>query len=464
MINYKLFNSVPGIRGPFRGVIFFLFFLLICPTANAEENINTKSDFKYFVPLNGSLQKNNLYQLHLTGDVIKKSENNLEDIRIFDKKGNTLPYVILKNQIPKAQVKQFNLDITEYFQSNGKDFVIARMPEKYLPVSTVELTIDDINFKKEVALSGSNDSKNWQLLKKNTIFDFSSSVPLRKTSIDFKKSNFKYYKIELSNDQGKNGNRNETLQLQYQELNLNLTKSFNRDLRINNITARTETGKEDIIKYDQADFTNLQVSQDEKRNTVINLTADLPADKISFSVANPYYSRQVEVLTSETGSKDSFSLVKSDNIYKISLADIQEKKDYIELSSPKHKFYKFVIFNRDNEPLDISRINFQWVRNDLYIMPRSDDAGYELYLGNKYINMPVYDFGNFLTGENWYLQKFTPVQSGSLVQNPEFKDILSPEEKEKNQKRILIAIVSVTVLILGIWIYRLAGEAGKKPV
>jgi hypothetical protein len=441
--------------------IIFLLILLSCKAAFAEEMKLTRNDFKFQAKINSKFTKNGLYQVHINKEIIRKSEKELQDTRIFDSKDNQVPYVILPNQIPKEQEKSFNLKIIEYFQENNSDIVIAKMPDKYSPVNFLELAIDDINFKKNILLFGSNDKKSWSKLQKGAIYDFTSSVPLRKTEIEFKKSNFPYYKIELINETNTKPN-SESFQLQYQELNLNLTKSFNRDLRINNIVALSRTGKDDVIKYDQAEFNKLTLTADEKRNSEIVIPAELPVDKLFFSINNPYYSRQVEIFSSETGKKDSFQLLKSDNIFKISLADINDKKEYIDLSTNKHNFYKFVIINRDNDPLDISKINFSWVRKDLYFIARNDNEDYQLFIGNKYVEQPYYDFVNFLTAENWYLQKFIPVEAANPEQNPQYKDTLSPEEKNKMQKMGLIAIVSFIVLLLGIWIYKLAKEAGAK--
>lgn len=421
--------------------------------ANAEEL--KKTNFRFKSEIQSNLEKGKLYQLPLNSEFIQKSEKDLYDVRIFDSKDNALPYSIINNVIPVGEVKKSALKIIDYKESNNENLLIAEITEKAFPISLLNLDIENKDFKRDLVVYGSDDKKTWNLLSKNHIFDFSSVVNLRKTEIALKKNTYKYYKIVfLNNENTKLTEAN--LSMQYKDLKITFDKKENKKLKVNNIYAQNEVNKEEKVKYVTEVINKLSTTKDENKNTIITIGADLPFNKIVFSINNPYYSRNVTVFCSETGEKNDYTSLFEDTIYKINLNEIKEEKNFIKYNSNKHKFYKIVIKNQDSLPLDISKISFDYIQKDLYFIPSNSNEKYSLYVGNKNVEKPVYDFSNFLTPNNWHKQTFKPLKLNEITKNNNFVEFLTQQEKEKRQKGILMGIVYLVILVLGFWIYNMA--------
>lgn len=436
----------------------FLVLVLGFLSLNANADELKKSNFSFSSEITSSLEKGKLYQLPLNSEFIQKSEKDLYDVRIFDSKDNTLPYTIINNVVPVGEIKTEVLKIVDYKENNKDSFLIAERGENskdYFQVSLLKLDIDNKDFKRDLIVYGSDDKKTWASLTKDLIYDFSSVVNLRKTEVVIKKNTYKYYKVVFVNNETSSSN-DTNLNMQYKDLKITLDKKENRKLKINTVTVQNEVNGKEKITYVTETINKLSTSKDENKNTVITIGADLPFNKIGFSINNPYYSRKVSVFASETGDKNEYNLLFEDNIYKINLNEIKEEKNFISYNSNKHKFYKIVIKNQDSPPLEISKVSFDYIRKDLYFMPNSSSEHYSLYVGNKNVEKPVYDFSSFLTPNNWYKQTFKILKLGEITKNADFQESLSPQEKEKRLKGILMGIVYLVILVLGFWIFNMA--------
>lgn len=436
----------------------FLLLILGFLSFNANADELKKSNFSFSSEITSPLEKGKLYQLPLNSEFIQKSQKDLDDVRIFDSKDNTLPYTIINNVIPVGEIKTEDIKIIDYKENNKDSFLIAERDENdkdYFQVSLLKLDIDNKDFKRDIIVYGSKNKKDWNSLAKDIIYDFSSVVTLRKTEVVIKKNTYKYYKVVFINNETSNFN-DTNLNMQYKDLKITLDKKENKKLKINTITLQNEVNNKEKVNYITERINKISTSTDENKNTVIIIEDNLPFNKINFSINNPYYSRKVSVFSSETGDKKEYNLLFEDNIYKINLNEIKEEKNFISSNSNKHKFYKILIKNQDSQPLEISKISFDYIKKDLYFMPNSNSEHYSLYVGNKNVERPVYDFSSFLTSNNWYKQTFNTLKLGEITKNNQFEELLTPQEKEQKQKNILMVIVSIVIFVLGFWIYKMA--------
>lgn len=452
----------PNLNKVFRlNIISVLSFIsLLSLNVNAEENNEhkiTKNDFRYFSNLKTYQLNNKLYGLHIGSDLIEKSENNLNDIRIYDSKDTETPYILLDDYKSKAQEITYNLKITDYSSQNKSEQIIGKMPDKRKAINHLIFNTENVDFNKNIKLYGSDDSKNWKLISEQNIYDFSSKIPLRKTEIKFSPVNYQYYKIAINKD---NSTNNQSLQLKYKELNLNINSSAEQNFHIGSILAATPSGIEDDVVFDNKVFSNLAVTN-ENHKSVIKLDANLPFDKIDFSIDNPYYYRKVNVYFADKDEKEDYKLLNQDSLYKIPMEKNEERNE-LKYHVQKHRFYKFEIENNDNPPLKLNQIKLSWVRKNLFFMEQPGSSEYKLYLGNKNVSSPAYDFSTYVNQDNWFNQNYQEIKNKNIEINQDFKDSFSNEDKDKLQQNILIIIVCIISLILGFWIYRMVKDTPVK--
>ncbi|MFW5781892.1 MAG: hypothetical protein ACOCWO_01215, partial [Candidatus Muiribacteriaceae bacterium] len=137
-----------------------------------------KEDFTHRAELAGGY-KEGFNRVILPHDIIEKSLNSLGDLRIYA--GNvSVPYFTDTETEEKS--RRIRAEITDY--SNGKPERLYFRTERPVRAQYIDLLIPDRNFERKVIIYGSNDSKNWEKLAEQTIFDYSWKTHLRKTRIN----------------------------------------------------------------------------------------------------------------------------------------------------------------------------------------------------------------------------------------------------------------------------------------
>lgn len=445
-----------------KKILFFLFLLSDIATlsANPVTPLNP-DDFQYCVAIEGPIKNNTLYQLRLTDDILKKSNAAYGDIRLFSQDKKEIPYGIIENEHPNEVIEIYPLEIIKYTDDKASGIIDLKLPEKYQPISLIDLDIADRDFKKDIILYGSRDGRIWDLLVKEAIYDFSSQVDLRKTEITFKKAGYRFYRIKLIDTQTA-VDAGKAIKLKYESLDFSVNNIQNKKLRINKVVGKTGSKGDKIITYDEANFANFSITTDKDHNTVIILEAALPFDRIYFDISNPYYYRNLGLYYSDTGKDDSFRLLNRSSIYSFPLAGLMETKNYVAYTTVKHSYYKFVIENKNNPLLEIKNIRFQRVQKNLYFVALNGAEKYSLCFGNNVVNRPAYDLQSFISQDNWFRQKYETLSTTQVRQNVNYAPKLPIDKKAKLEKLILTAIVIAMVIGIGYWLYRLATKTNKQ--
>lgn len=431
----------------------FLFFPGIVFSADVSTSLKPKN-FEYYLGLEEVVTRDNIYQVHLTGDILQKCTPDCKDIRVFNSNSDEIPYVILDYNYILDQDKTHQLKIKKYYydESSAVITLSTLKEEKNIRINTLYLNIRERDFNKRVKVSGSDDGKKWVLIKKDTIYDFSSQVNLRKTEIKFKNVSYPFYRIVLTDSKKQKGGR-QSIKLKYEQLEFSVDNLKNKKLQINSIIGKFNT--ERSIIYDRNVFAGIDSSLDKKGDTIIKIEAGLPVKKIYFDIGNAYYYRRVKVYGSDTGKPDSYRVLTNGVIYTFNLSEVTEVKNYLCFSSLKHNFYKLVIENKNNPPLEIKSITFKWVQKNLYFVALNDDTQHLLCFGNTNVNKPEYDLSRFIHRNNWYKQNYTKLSKSDILSNENFNPQLSKGTKERIEKIILMSIVILLVSGISFFLYSL---------
>ncbi len=401
-----------------------------------------------------------LYQVRLPEEVIRTSRPGLEDIRVFDRTDKEVPFVVIGNAPPHETIETYSLEITGYEREGASAVIIMRLPEKHRPIGVIDLDIADRDFKKQVRLSRSSDGKNWSQIAEDNIFDFSSQVDVRKTRIEFPSTDSRYFRLSIA-DVGQPAEGQTNIRLKYEGLDFSVNGLQRKELRIRSARASTGNPQERHPVYDQHIVPSVVAATDKDGNSVIALHGGLPIQRLSFNVANPYYSRTVQLYGSDTGKEDSYRLLASGVIYRFPLSsDHQEERNAIEPSVPKHSFYRVVVLNRNNPPLEISGLTLSWVQQNLYFIALKEGDRYSLCYGNSKVRRPDYDIVNFvnqntLSRHTFARLELVPAQAGSGAPVT-LRDRLAGMER-----LALRSIVVLLVIGMGIWLYSLLKRTGR---
>ena len=180
-------------------------------------------------------------------------------------------------------------------------------------------------------------------------------------------------------------------------------------------------------------------------------------------VANPYYHRLMNIYGSASGKEDSYRLLAGQVIYRFPLSSEQhEEKNFLEQRLPKQAYYKIVIMNRNNPPLELKGMTLSWVQQNLYFIALKNNERYSLCMGNAHAKRPDYDIVNFVNQNTLSQHAYERMELASLRASggpsPSLRDRLAGMEK-----LILKIVVVLLVIGMGFWLYTLLKKApGKK--
>ncbi len=423
---------------------------------------NDPAEFRYSVELKNDFIKDTIYQVPLNTEIIEKCMPECRDIRIIDPQTKSeVPYVIIDNQIPAESIQNYDMTIKEYFDETNAATLVLSLPDGHKPIECIELSTPNQDFKKNIILFGANDLRNWVKLSEDNIYDFSSQVDYRKTMINCPDGKLNFYKIQIIDTNPLSNTEQKSINLKYEGLDFSVNKLKNEKLKINSITGRTNfhqfKGKKVI--YQNKTFSDFSASLAKNNDTVITLRAALPFEKISFNISNSYYYRKITVYFSETGVENSYQYLCQSILFNYP-DELKNAKNQIYYSSPKHNYYKFVIENKNNPPLSINSINFEYVAQNLYFIALNDTSALGLYFGHDKIAAPDYDIKNFLNEGNWYKKPYKQVTAPSQAEtNKNVKEVVSADKKGELEKTLLIVIITLLVAGLCFWLYKLLNYA-----
>lgn len=429
----------------------YLFIALIPFMAAAALFAYGARNFRYFAEL-GQLAPATMYRIHLKEDILSKSLAGCDDVRILDAKGKEVSRVIVVQRVHSEVPAEHSLEVTSYDPATRT--VIARFPGNAAAVNAMTLDIPDSDFRRRITLSGSMNGTAWTVLQHGLIYDYTSQINLRSTTIRFPKSNYTYYRLTLTGA-AKNGGT--TMRLSYGDLNFEVDSGGEREIRIDGITVSWIPGGVAAPQYDTKSFIPPKLVPGDE-STDILLEAQLPVDRIIFAVKNPLFYRRVLLYGGEDAKAESF--LTEGMLFHAPALEQAERRDWIVCSAEKHRYYLFKIVNGDNPPLRIDGITLQWHPRLLFFM--SDDGGpYRLCFGNPGAKAPEYDLVNYINEDNWETRAYNDLPYGAVQERLDYSPGIPEAIKDRLERWILTAVVLLITGIIGFWLYRIVRGAKK---
>ncbi len=314
--------------------------------------------------------ENGLHKIILPTAVRSISREDLSDFRIFDSKGNEVPYFYKNtNQaLSTTEYVEYKI-ISETIIPKKQTTIIFENPEKN--ISSLMLSIANYEGEKTYNLSGSNDQKQWYgLANNNVLYDLNDPEELNIVKIiSFPKNNYKFLKIEL--------NDKKSLPISIK--------------RIGNDNSRTTFAK--LLQVDYANIKTEDFKVEKKTKIHVLFDSSQFLNQINFKINAPkLYKRTARIYKLETRKvKHKFETIEqeitnfelsSDSNNEFNLSNIYEKDFYVEIE------------NQDNQPLSISEIKFFQIPVTIFadLNPKEN---YIIKTGNPDAIAPVYDLENF---------------------------------------------------------------------
>jgi uncharacterized protein DUF3999 len=387
----------------------------------------TKSEWQFSKPVETTTSNDGYLRISVDGEVYRRSQRSLADLRLVDDLGKETPYSIYSQHESTTQEsyepKIFNRAILP-----GAYFTLTLDLEQEAESNTLVLKTSSRNFKRRVEIGGSNDRKQWLVLKSDGyIFDFSGDQRIHLTTIKYPDSKYRYLQIKVWNG------KEEPLTIEGASLSRVKTTPARRAVRRVGLHSREEDVK---LK---ATVCVLDLSYE-----------NLPADFLTIDTPEENFSRMVEV---EAGNDlKTWESPQQGDLYRFRTEKYSVEKKTLHFPEVRCRYLKLLIYNHDDPPLKLAAFEVQGVEEDLVCRTQTGRS-YSLYYGNPRAHAPRYDFErlkNYLS-----LETLATVRLGKETENGSFRPSGPKRPWTERQPVLFWGVLLLMVFGLGAYIVRL---------
>jgi hypothetical protein len=381
------------------------------------------------------IKTNGFYKIQLNPEIPAKLNSDFGDIRIYDNEGKEVPYIFESEKTIEYNDYFIEYKIIEKKEQTSWPYytrLVLHNPSKN-KISNIQLIIRNSDVSKNLKLSGSDDNKNWYIIKDS--YRFQAMYSDTETSvikiIDFPVSDYEYYEILI--DDWKNNPVNV--------------------LRAGFYNTSVEKGKYSLIE--KPVISQLELKEEKQSLVKISFQDLQLINKLTFKIEGPeYYFRnaEIQVRDSTKNKRNEFEYFFK-TIDNIVISSNSNNTFYFNSFRAKDIFIR--IINHDNEPIVIKSVTGEQL-NHYLVCKLETSKKYQIQFGDQQLLPPEYDIKYFSDKipENIPITKTGKVLEIGKKQNEKVTGI------NLNSSFIWIAIILVVILLLYM-VYRMLNEMKK---
>ena len=387
----------------------------------------TKSEWQFSKPVQTTTTNEGYLRVSVDGEVYRHALPSLADLRLVDDLGKEVPYSIYV-QRESTTVESYEPKIFNRALLPGAYSTLTLDLEQEPESNTLVLKTSSRNFKRRVEIAGSNDRKQWLVLKSDGyIFDFSGDQKIHLTTIKYPDSKYRYLQIKVWNG------KEEPLTIEGASLSRVKTTPARRAVRRARLHSREEDAK---LK---ATICVLDLNYE-----------NVPVDFVMIDSPEENFSRMLEIQASN--DLKTWESPQQGDLYRFRTDKYSVEKKTLHFPEMRCRYLKLLIYNHDDPPLKLAAFEVQGVEEDL-VCRTQPGRSYSLYYGNPQAHAPRYDFErlkNYLS-----LETIATVRLGSETENSSFRPSRPKRPWTERQPVLFWGVLVLMVFGLGAYIIRL---------
>lgn len=316
------------------------------------------------------VSQNGFHEIRLSPEIRSFSKQDLSDIRIFNSKGNEIPYFIQNSTNISSDSFEAYIIVSKKAEPKKSTSIIITVPPTKNN-NQLSLFIANSDVVKKYSISGSNDQKEWfGISDSQSLYDLNSTTESSVVkTITYPLSTYKYLKIDFDDRK---------------TLPINV-------LKVGNFTTNIQT--QSLQEVIPKKLTTTEIPS--KKETKIHIVFDAPQimNQLVFEISKPtYYNRRVTLYKKTKQQVNRKFQIYNEEIASFELNSNVRNSFTIPEIFEKEIFIK--IENQDNLPLTISSVKFNQKPISI-IADLNAGENYILKTGNKNLMQPEYDISNF---------------------------------------------------------------------
>ncbi|OUR91897.1 hypothetical protein A9Q87_08840 [Flavobacteriales bacterium 34_180_T64] len=383
-----------------------------------------------------SVNEDGLYRIHIPHNIRSYATTDLHDLRIWDAKGNQVPYFL---QPATAYKRTNDSEFTEFPVVSRT--IIADTSATYIfknPYETIEqavFLIANYQGSKSYRLEGSNDQKQWfGIVNSGQLNELNHSTQTSVYKlIDFPLCSYQYLKVVFDDRHS---------------LPINLIKIGEATSEIVTIVPITM----EKIPVKAIEF----LEKDQKTQLHIRFERPEVINQIRMDITDPdLYSRNATLFTiKERVVKHKMESYRQH----LTTFSLRSNKDLVfEIPTCVEKEVYLEIDNKDNPKLEISGIHFMQEPKYLVASLRSQET-YKVTAGNKTLNIPDYDISEVTNTSKTAL----PIAQIISIANVQPKKVIKESTSFWQQTWFMWCCIGFAALIISYFAFNLIKELNNK--
>jgi hypothetical protein len=402
----------------FKITLAFIPFILMVGQTFAQKGFTYKASFS-------EVKQSGFYKIVLSPEINAKCQPYLADLRIMES-NKQVPYIIKQDQNQFAESSFIEFPIVNKTKEADKQTHITIENKTGKAVTDLLLVSTNMDAKRVVNISGSNDLKEWFIIKEGVCLDnyFSTLTEEQVQTISLPLVNYKYFQVTI----------------------------IGKDILPFNI----KRGGVYAENYIQGKYTAVPLpsivqkdSNDKKSYVQIRFNEPYQIDKLVFEVDGPkFFKRYLSLYFGDfLSTKTPYSIFISSPATELFPLGWDSKE------------YLLVINNEDNQPLKVKTIK-AYQLNQYLLTYLEAGKNYELYFGDSAMQSPNYDLAFFKDS----IGKNPPELAINAIEAAKINQPVTTTSKGNFQKIILWSIiVSISILLLT-FIYKMINDINRRAI
>jgi hypothetical protein len=339
----------------------------------------------------------------LDSDVYAATLDGLPDLRVLDKRGSEVPYLLEKLTESRAlsvrrtaPAKQVSL---RELPEGGLEIQVAR-DEQTPPAEGISLLTPLTNYQQRVRVSGSSDGQDWHALVSDAlIFDYSRYMDFGNHQIGLPENRYRFFRIVIgdvtSDQESQLLELTRRLRSGQEAERVEKTTIQRRPFRMDRIEFWYHVTQEDRqgdkkTAYPIASF-KLEQNAGQRQTFIQVYTRREPLTGFHVETASRNFKRRAAVQVPVVkGVRKEWRDIATATISRLDFRDLHREQLLIPCPETRHEVYRIVIDNGDNPALEITGLRGEGNTYRLLLLA-VPDASYRLFYGSETVKAPSYD-------------------------------------------------------------------------
>jgi hypothetical protein len=371
------------------------------------------------------------YKIKINPDIVSYSNDQFQDLRLFDNDGKEVPY-LLNKEVVGEQNTAFATYGFKISNDGNKSIVIIENPNKD-SIQQFLFEMKNANATRLLRISGSDNKADWYVVRDSFYFESlgDDNSPMIQRSLHFPETDYAFYEVEISN--GANESPLNVIRVGKNSTSY-IAALFQR---VNNLSYK-------IVDSNKSTYIHFKMKPGNK------------IDKLSFNIDAPEMYKRSLIITKIMYADGQSNPSSTSNVSEISRIDNQTMNAELAsngstnidvgsfLGEEKCDSFIIQIQNLDDAPLHFKSIEAFQLGTTLTAKMEKGKT-YFLYFGDSLLAAPAYDLV--------YFNKNIPANITSVnVQSVQAKDQPNKDEYNGDKDKWIVwaglGIAGVTILLL----------------